>query len=153
LGELIIFVNIKKTVMKKHKNFGRKTVHHLVPRIRIRDYYGAGVSLPSNKLKIWEYKHICWHFLFKLKTINEVIAYLKKRNEPEYYKSSAWITLFKNKTPKQARNLLIRVRRAIRKKHQFFELDPMLKNKVKKYHKKLGAIYVDINLQRKFKSA
>ncbi len=139
----------------KHKKLGRKTIHHMVPTRRLRDYYGAGVTLPRNKMMLWELRHMCWHFLFGLKTINEVIAYLNRRTnnkeKPFYYQNPAWEVLFKNKTPKEARNLLLRVRRKIRKKYEHFEFDPMLRDKVKKYHRNQGSLYVDLHLQRNFK--
>jgi len=84
--------------------------------------------------------------LFKLKTINEIIAYLKNINNPYGYQGPAWKVLFGSKTSKQARNLLIRARRMIRKKYKNFELDPILKQKIKKYHKKMGQHVVNIYL-------
>jgi hypothetical protein len=137
--------------MKKHRSLGRITSHHLVPRVRIRDYYGAAFALPRNRIKLWELKHAAWHVLFRLKTINEIITYLGKRDRPYGYYGPAWKVVFGSKTSKQARSLLVRTRRIIRKKYEHFELDPMLRQKVKIYHKKLGQHIVNIHLNNRFK--
>ncbi len=137
--------------MKKHPTLGRKTIHHLVPQARISDFYETRFHLPKNKLKLWELKHAAWHVLFKLKTISEIINYLDKNKNPYGFGGEAWNLLFKSKTAKQAKNLLIRVRRAVRKHYLGLEFDLLLKEKVKRYHKKSGKKRIDLYLNYKFK--
>ncbi len=143
--------------MKNHRSLGHITVHHLVPRARIGDFYGTLFHLPKNKLKLWEFKHAAWHVLFKLRTISEIIAYLDKNKYPYGYGGAAWLLLFGNKTSKQARNLLIRVRRISRKRYMGLEFDELLKEKVKKYHKqyfkKDTVKRIDIYLNNRFRKA
>ncbi len=138
----------KKYNKKLHKHLGRKTVHHLIPRARLKDYYGTSFKMPRNRLKLWELKHSAWHVLFKNKTINEVIAYLRQKGQPYGYHGDAWKLLFKNKTKKQAARLLVRLRRIIRKRYQHLEFDPSLRTKVfrlyKKQHRPAGQYYLAI---------
>lgn len=139
--------------MKEHSKLGRKTVHHLVPRIRIRDYYGDRLFLPKNKLKLWSAKHAFWHQLFGNRSINEIIRYLARVKKDNIRELLAWEIVFKQKTFKQARLLLIRVRNIIRKSYRNFEFDPLLKSKVKRCHKKPKKIRVDIFINRQFSHA
>jgi len=49
-----------------------KNNHHLTPKSR------GGVSTPKNLLYIDIEKHRCWHQIFKLRTLEEVIAELQR---------------------------------------------------------------------------
>lgn len=57
-------------------HLGKLTIHHLIPRFRLRVYYGTTFKMPGNKLKLRELRHAAWHVLFGSKTLNEVIGYL-----------------------------------------------------------------------------
>ena len=56
------------------KNPYRVNQHHLVARSR------GGTNEPANLLTINSWKHECWHELFKNRTINEIIIFLKSRS-------------------------------------------------------------------------
>ncbi len=137
----------------KHKQLGERNSHHLVPRVRIKDYYGTSFGLPKNRIKLWDLKHAAWHVLFKIKTINEIIRYLQCRNVPSGYQTMAWRIVFKDKTPKQAAALLLRVRRAVCKKYEHLEFDPYLKGKLNFFYKKQGLLSGQLYLLKRFKAA
>lgn len=116
--------------MKNHKTLGHLSVHHLIPKKRLRDYYGLFFCLPNNKLRLWRVKHNAWHKLFKNRTINEIIKHLRNRNHLIWgYKKKYWRILFGNKNKTKARKLLVRMRNMIRKKYSYFELDKKFREK------------------------
>lgn len=135
--------------MKKHKYFGPISIHHLVPRQRMKDYYGTAFHMPRNKLRLWRLRHDAWHVLFRNKTINEIIRYLGNRPSRIYaYLSPTWNILFRGKSRKQAQKLLIRMRDKIRAKYATLELDPCLQKKVfsitkDTHHRTYARIYLD----------
>lgn len=137
----------------KHKNLGKITIHHLVPRVQLKDYYGVSFHLPKNKIKLWELKHAAWHVLFGIKTLNQIIRYLNCRNAPYGYGGAAWQIVFKNKTKKQAMNLLLRVRQMIRKQYAHLEFDPYLRGKVNFYYKRDGRTKGVLYLEKRFRPA
>ncbi len=115
----------------KHPEYGHLTNHHLVPRSRIRNYYGASFKLPNNLMRLWRFRHNAWHVLFGTQTLNETIAYLKKEKHRVYaYEGKAWKVLFREKTWRQAMRLLLRAQRMIRNRYKDLEFDPSLKRKV-----------------------
>lgn len=129
-----------------HRYLGHMSSHHLIPRERIRSYYGETLTLPNNLLRLWRLKHDAWHILFGNKTLNEILKHLKKRSSDIYgYKTLTWKILFREKTKKEVFRLLLRVRRVIRKKYAFLEFDPKLKEKVDRIRH-----YADANKSRDY---
>lgn len=125
--------------MSKHKFLGRISVHHLVPRFRIKTFYGTSFHMPNNTIRLWRLRHDAWHVLFDNKSLNEVIRYLNKKKENIYgYMGPAWKLLFREKTAKQARFLLIYARKRIRKRYAYLEFEQNLKIKIVKMYKKSG---------------
>lgn len=69
-----------KKRLKKQRNRGRqrkgqvggKNRHHLTPKSR------GGKGKPNNLLRMDIQKHQCWHKIFGLKTLEEVIAELQR---------------------------------------------------------------------------
>lgn len=141
--------------MKKHSSMGRISIHHLVPRQRMKIYYGICFNMPKNKIRLWRLRHDAWHVLFGNKTLNEVINYLGQKTTTIYgYKSITWKIVFGEKTNRQARRLLVRVRRIIRKQYSHLELDPALKRKIIKIENlSKNRIYPTIYLHNRFKVA
>ena len=138
--------------MKNHIYLGYISIHHLVPRQRMRDYYGTTFHMPKNKIRLWRLRHDAWHVLFRNKTINEIIRYLGNRVNKIYaYKTITWEILFGDKNNNQARKLLERMRAIIRKKYANLELDPKLRSKAQKIsHQKMNKVYGKIYLDQRF---
>ena len=65
----------KRKYAKKLKRVKGQSEHHILPRSR------GGSSNPSNLLRLNIEKHECWHKLFGLRTIREVIELLKRIEE------------------------------------------------------------------------
>jgi hypothetical protein len=137
----------------RHPQYGQLTNHHLIPRCRIKSYYGTSFTLPRNYIKLWRFRHDAWHVLFENKTLNEVIRYLKKKKSRTYgYRGDAWSVLFRKKTWAEALALLKRARRAIRGHYKCLEFDPSLKRKVQKMLREHSDIAPVIShLNRRFK--
>ena len=114
---------------RKHRLLGRISRHHLVPRQRLKDSYQTNFTMPRNILRLWRVRHDAWHALFGTRTLNETILYLKqgKKRVLDGYLSPSWHILFGTKTARQAAKLLRRMRRMVRKKYAYFELDPLLR--------------------------
>lgn len=135
--------------MKKHSYLGEMSKHHLVPRQRMKDYYGISFSMPHNKIRLWRLRHDAWHILFGNKTLNEIIRYLGNRPSKIYaYQTLTWHILFGDKTRREARKLLCRMRTMIRGRYESFELDPALRTKVRRltiarHHRTHAKIYLD----------
>ncbi len=142
---------ILKTIpmSKKHPVYGYMSKHHLIPKHRLRIYYGETFRMPHNRLRLWRVRHDAWHTLFGNKTINEIIRYLGGRVDGiRYYRKKPWQTLFKDLSAKSAKKLLIRTRNIIRKRYAHLEFDPKLRDKVKRIEKYMrnrvyGRIYLD----------
>lgn len=103
--------------------YGKKTEHHLVPRVRLRD---ASIDfLPHNTLRLYEIKHSIWHQFFGNLTINEIISLFKKPISFDTLLGTLeWQILFGgNKTRNQALALLVRMRRIVRKQFVRIELN------------------------------
>ena len=67
--------NKKRKYSKKLKRVKGQSEHHILPRSR------GGSSNPSNLLRLNIEKHECWHKIFGLRTIREVIELLKRVEE------------------------------------------------------------------------
>lgn len=116
-----------------HPYFGHMSKHHLVPKHRIYTFYGEKVTIPCNTIQLWRLRRDAWHILFQNKTLNEIIKYLQRKTSDIYgYQTLTWKILFKQRNKKEVYELLLRVRRIIRKKYAFLELDPSLQNKIQK---------------------
>ncbi len=114
-----------------HPYLGPMSKHHLIPKQRIKEFYGEIYRLPYNLLKIWRFKHDAWHRLFNNKTLNEVIEYLDQSTRQIYnYNSTDWKILFKDMNQVRAQKLLLRVNRIIRKKDIYQEFDMELKREL-----------------------
>ncbi len=144
-----------RKVRKRHPAYGYMSKHHLIPRQRLKDYYGDSFRMPHNTLRLWRLRHDAWHVLFRQRTINEVIQYLKKRTDEIYaYRTKTWQILFGNKSRNEARKLLIRMRRMKRGRYEHLELDPSLRTKVVNIRKKtknhaFGRIQLDKQFSHK----
>lgn len=57
---------------KKKRRLQGKTKHHLTPKSR------GGKSTPRNLLILEIEKHACWHKLFGIRTLSEVIELLER---------------------------------------------------------------------------
>jgi hypothetical protein len=142
----------RKNKRLTHAHLGHMSKHHLVPKQRMRDYYGGSFKMPNNILRLWRLKHDAWHVLFKQKTLNEILKYLRKPIDQIYgYKSETWKILFKNNNRKDVYKILLRVRRMIRKRYAFLEFDPSLKKKIIRIeHVNKNRIFGRIYLDKKF---
>lgn len=138
---------------KKHPYLGYLSKHHLIPRQRLKDYYGNSFRMGGNILRLWRLRHDAWHVLFQQKTLNEIINYLHQRSDKIYgYQTPTWNVLFKSKTKNEAIKLLCRVRKIIRKKYAFLEFDPSLRAKVRQIEKVMNnKIFARIYLDKRFK--
>ncbi len=133
----------------RHREYGLLTNHHLVPRSRIRQYYGASFTLPNNLMKLWRLRHDSWHVLFRNKTLNETIAYLETKKSRAYaYQKTAWKTLFKEKSWHEVVQLLRRAQRMIRKEHSTLELCIKLRKDIGElfdHHQKIDPVITTIH--------
>jgi len=101
---------------------GVKNKHHILKPNR------GGMTIDYNLLKIDVLKHDAFHYIFKEKTLREVIALLKrKRDNKDFlrsikkeYKHAAFRLLFGNKRIDEIIHLLQRVQRA--KDSQYIKL-------------------------------
>jgi hypothetical protein len=134
----------------KEKEPNRITVHHLVPRVRLTTYYFLRFNLPKNKLRLREKRHAAWHQLFKSKSLNEIIKYLRQKADPAGYKSKDWLEVFKTKTPRQAALLLERVRLMVRGEYRNLEFEPTLRHKIYTLSKESDIGAVILYLSTKF---
>lgn len=134
---------------KKHHRYGHMSKHHLIPKFRLRIYYGTTFRMPHNTLHLWRARHDAWHTLFGDKTINEIIRYLGGRvHTIRYYQEEPWKILFKNNSARKARKILIRARRMIRKQYAHLEFDPKLQQKIQRIElymnsRVFGRMYLD----------
>ncbi len=134
---------------QKHPQYGYMSKHHLIPKFRIRVYYGITFRMPHNTIRLWRKRHDAWHTLFGDKTINEIIRYLGGRvHTIQYYQQEPWKILFKNNSAHKAQKILIRARRMIRKQYAHLEFDPNLQSKVRRIEtymnsRVFGRIYLD----------
>ena len=58
-----------------------RTRHHLTPKERIRKKtvsFNQSTIHTGAVLKLWEEKHIAWHYLFKNMTLDEIIECLER---------------------------------------------------------------------------
>ncbi len=138
-----------KTKKEKTKSM---SIHHLVPRQRLRDYYGMTFYLPENTLRLWRYRHDAWHVLFGNKTLNEIIRYLGSRPQKiSGYKGIFWKQLFGEKNRTQAKKLLMRMRNIVRRAYSYFEFDPSLQKAILDVVKKNQRYFARIRLNKQFR--
>lgn len=92
-----------KTYHPKRKT--HLTRHHLIPKSR------GGTYAARNILRLWRDSHNFWHQIFTDYTLDEIIVSLDRR--PFIYDTSgrAWVQLFKERTPYDVRDILVRIAR------------------------------------------
>lgn len=78
--------------------------HHLTPKCR------KGTNKPSNILMLWRDKHDCWHRLFYTMTLDEIINSLPTQYS-RYLNKEDWKILFGNKSKKEVRDILWRIKK------------------------------------------
>jgi len=77
------------------------TKHHIIPR------RNGGQSVPQNILRLWFKRHMAWHQIFGLFTINAIIQNWHLFRF--YHQRPQWREVFGNKTPDECLALLKRV--------------------------------------------
>lgn len=63
--------------------------HHILNKIR------GGTMCPKNILRLWRDKHNCWHYIFKDRTIDEIM-YTMSTYYDHYSQTDEWRVLFKD---------------------------------------------------------
>lgn len=122
---------------KLHPHLGIMSKHHLIPRQRLKKFYGKGFVMKNNILRLWRFRHDAWHILFRQMTLNETITYLRQKKANAYgYNTVVWRVLFHDLTHAEAVRLLTRVGNIIRKKDSFVEFDATHSNRSKTCPKK-----------------
>lgn len=122
---------------KQHPFLGILTKHHLIPKQRLKQFYGKGFPMNNNIIRLWRFRHDAWHVLFRQMTLNEVIDYLTRKNTNAYgYGTSVWQVLFHTLTPTEAIALLVRAGTQIRKSKDYAEFDVKLLPGGKPYKEK-----------------
>lgn len=93
--------------MRHHKKTGQHlSRHHLIPRIR------GGTNSKKNLLLLWRDKHNLWHNIFSVSTLDEIIFLLKKgRYANLVCKNFYWRIMWKEKTPEDVRQVMLRIKR------------------------------------------
>ena len=79
------YANIEGRMRRKPNKVNR---HHLVPRTK------GGTKSRDNLLRSHRYKHECWPFLFKQKTVDEIIVFLEKNPLLPKQRPVLWAILF-----------------------------------------------------------
>lgn len=84
------------------------TKHHLFVMAK-----NGGIKSPDNLLKLWDYKHLCWHQIFAQAGLDYILQHW---NAYRFYtQKPQWKVVFKNLEFYECKQLLQRVR-SIKKK-------------------------------------